>query len=285
MPIVTLRAEVVLETGAQLGEGPVWDERDGSLWFTDITGCRLHQVDVGARTQRVVTMDQEIGALVPRASGGFALAVRDGFAVWDGRAMTVVNDVLARRPDLRMNDGKCDRHGRFWASAMEWQGAPGQGTLYRLDPDLTVTPVVTGLGIGNGLGWTTDDATMVFTDTLTRQVDVLAYDLATGTVGERSCLVAVPREAGFPDGLCLDSEGFVWVALWDGGAVHRYAPDGSLDLVVELPVRRASCCTFGGPDLRTLYITTAALEGENGGGAVFSLTTHVRGVPPFAFAG
>ena len=147
-------------------------------------------------------------------------------------------DLVANLQDaegsLRMNDGKVDPAGRFWAGMMAQDHRPGAGTLYRLDPDLRVTPMVRGTSISNGLDWSPDARTMYYIDSTTRQVDRFAFDLDSGTIADRTTLIPIREGGGWPDGMCVDGEGFLWVALWDGWGVERYAPDGRLVEIVEL---------------------------------------------------
>jgi len=235
-----------------------------------------------------------IGAAALRSSGGLVLAVRDGFGALDpasGR-FDMIAPVEADDPTIRMNDGKVDPAGRFWAGTMGVDHRPGVGTLYRLDPDLRVSPMVTGVSISNGLDWSLDGRTMYYIDTPTRRVDRFAFEVATGSIAERTPAVAIRDGAGSPDGMTVDAEGFLWVALWDGWSVERYSPDGRLDRRVEVPAAQTSSCAFGGPDLDLLFITTAQEGFPPGGhpdqphaGGLFVCRPGVRGRGPFQFAG
>jgi sugar lactone lactonase YvrE len=158
-----------------------------------------------------------------------------------------------------MNDGACDRAGRFWAGTMALDERPGAGALYRLDRDGRVETMLRPVTISNGIDWTGDDRRMYFIDSPTQSVDLFDFDATTGAIANRRTFVRIPPDAGVPDGLTVDAGEGVWVALWGGGAVHRYTPDGALDCVVRLPVTHPTSCAFGGDDLRDLYITTAAI--------------------------
>jgi len=181
-----------------------------------------------------------------------------------------------------MNDGGCDPLGRFYCGSMATDESTGAGKLYRLDADLTVTVVLDGVTISNGLAWSRDGGTAYYVDSATQRIDQFTGDLA-----DRRPFVTVPKEAGTPDGLCLDAEGGVWVALWDGGAVHRYGPDGSLDAVIPMPVTRPTACAFGGPDLADLYITTSrpSADDPKPSGALFRARPGVTGFADYGFAG
>jgi sugar lactone lactonase YvrE len=289
----TWGAELAVEARAELGEGPVWDARTEVLWWVDIPGRVVHRYDPATGADEVFDAGTEVGTLVPRRSGGLLCAVRDGFAVReeDG-ALRHVAHLHGDDPTMRMNDGKCDRLGRLWASSMAFDCSPLRGCLYRLDPDYTLTPMLAPLTIGNGMAWSADDRTMYFIDSGTGGVDAIEFDLDSGELGERRQLVSVPESLGIPDGMCIDAEGFLWVALYGGSAVLRYSPDGELAGKVEVPASNVTCATFGGPQLDLLFITTARAglsEGELAGqpqaGALFVLEPGIKGVAPFEFAG
>jgi sugar lactone lactonase YvrE len=289
-----LEAELLVDAHAALGEGPVWDETGGCLWWVDILGEAIHRTDPGSGRDETMPIGQVIGAVALRASGGLVAAVRDGFVAVDpatGR-IDLLAQVESGDPTTRMNDGKVDPAGRFWAGTMGLDHRPRAGTLYRLDPDLRVTPVLHGTTISNGLDWSLDGRTMYYIDTPTRRVDRFAFDSSTGAIASRTSAIAFRDRAGSPDGMTVDSEGYLWVALWDGWAVERYAPDGRLDRLVEVPAAQASSCTFGGPNLDLLFITTAQEGFPLGGlpeqphaGGLFVCMPGVRGRTPFRFAG
>ena len=285
----------VLTPGVELGEGPAWDERRGVLVWVDIWAGHVHLYDPASGSDRHLAVGQPVGAAVPRRSGGLVLAVRDGFAFLDDDGtLTVVAEVEVDRPENRMNDGKCDRHGRFWAGTMagEYWRRTGAGALYRLDPDGSVTKMVDGVTISNGLAWSADDRTMYYIDTPTQRVDAFDYDADTGDIANRRPVVQIPKEDGSPDGMTIDAEGFLWVALYGGSAVHRYSPDGELERVVRLPASNVTSCAFGGPDLDDLFITSARQElsdeqlaAQLHAGALFDHRPGVRGLPVERFAG
>ena len=277
---------------AALGEGPCYDAATGALYWVDIPACRVHEraADGALRSWDV---GQPVGAVVVRARGGLVLAARDGFLALDlvsDAASGTVSDAitplapLGLPPGVRMNDGACDRAGRFLAGSMADDEAPGWGTLYRLDPDHAVAELIAGVTISNGIGWSPDGTLMYYIDSPTRRVDVLDYDPATGAISDRRTFAAIEAGEAMPDGLAVDAEGGVWVALWDGGAVLRFAPDGRLRQAVELPCPRVTSCAFGGPDLATLYITTAAGPGDQGG-ELFRVPAGVAGLPSYPYQG
>lgn len=289
---VELKADPVVPARAELGEGPVWDQDAGRLRWVDINAGLVHAYDPATGTDEVVRYDQSVGCIALRSAGGLVAGVRDGFALLseDG-GLELIAPVEQDRADLRMNDGRCDPAGRFLAGTMSTQDEAGAGSLYCLETDGRVRRVWSDLTVSNGLDWSSDGRRLFFIDSVTRRVDVCEYDVETGAVGDRLPAVAIPPP-GYPDGMCIDAEDALWVALWDGGAVHRYSPDGVLLAVVGLPCSRVTSCTFGGPNLSTLYITSAR-EGLRGqqladqplAGALFAVDPDVRGRPANTFDG
>jgi sugar lactone lactonase YvrE len=286
--------ELLADVRARLGEGPVWDARSGRVVWVDIEGAALHRTDPVTGATETFPMPLAISIGVPRTAGGYVAALEDGF--WtiteDGQAERLVEIPENRVRGLRFNDGGCDPAGRFWAGTMAWDFRPGAGALYRLDPDLRVTRVLDEVTISNGIGWSPDGTTMYYADTPTLRIDAFDYDLATGTASNRRPFVEVPAGGGRPDGLCVDAEGAVWLALWPGWAVHRYLPDGSLDAVIPVPVAQVSSCGFGGESLEQLFITTARVDlideernAQPHAGSLFRADPGVRGIPRGSFAG
>lgn len=288
--------EVALDAGNEIGEGPIWDDREGVLWWVDIVPGQVHRWDPAGGSHRIFDAGEMVGAVALRESSPeVVLAVRSGFALLDPRGGEVrpLVSVEADMPGNRMNDGYCDARGRFWAGTMSIdESSSPQGSLYRLDPDLRVTRVLEGVGISNGIDWTADGKTMYFADTKTPNLDAFDFDLESGTIANRRVVATVPANVGSPDGLVLDAEDCAWVAIWGGGQVRRYRPDGTLDRVVHVDVSRVTKVAFGGPDLDEMYITTAwigASEAERReqprAGHIFRCRPGVRGRRPHRFAG
>jgi sugar lactone lactonase YvrE len=272
---------------AELGEGAVWDRARGELVWVDVDRGVVHRRSPG-RPDRTVDAGQPVGCAVPRAGGGLALAVRDGFALVDpGGAPRLIAPVERERPDTRMNDGACDGRGRFWAGTMSLRGDTRSAALYRLDPDLSVRRMLPGLSVSNGIGWSPNGCTLYHVDTPRRRIDVYDVDEADGAIAGRRAVIPVAPELGSPDGLAVDSEGCVWLALWGGGALVRFSPEGGLEGRIEIPARNVTSCCFGDADLSTLYVTTAArgAEHEPLAGAVFACRPGVSGLPATPFAG
>ena len=254
----TLDASLLVDARASLGEAPLWDAADGSLVWVDILAGIVRTTSASGAARASFELGHAVGAAMPCADGGWLLADAAGFTrlARDGSRLVVL-DVLADRPDLRFNDAKCDPRGRAWAGTIESRMTPGTGTLYRLDPGPVATPVLHGLTVSNGLGWSPDARTMWFADSADRFIHGYEYDLERGGLGKRRLAIDLRDTAGKADGLCVDHEGYVWVGLWGGSAVHRYAPDGRLDAIVRVPASQVTSCAFGGPDGSILFITTA----------------------------
>jgi sugar lactone lactonase YvrE len=283
--VSTSEAVLALDARLELGESPVWDERTGTLYLVDILRGSIHRFDPRAGTSSTVTrLDGTVGAIALRRDGGLIAAAGTTVALLDEESNVTVG---ARVPDgdgVRFNDAACDPQGRFWAGTMALDDGPNRGALYRYD-ERGLTPMVAPVSISNGIDWTVDGTRMVYADSRSRRVDTFAFDAADGSLSDRRTLVELePSETILPDGLAVDAEDHVWVALWDGAAVRRYRPDGVLDRVVKLPVSRPTSCAFGGDDLGDLYITSARvgltadeLATQPQAGGVFVLRPGVRG--------
>jgi sugar lactone lactonase YvrE len=293
-PVDDLAVELVLDAHAQVGEGPVWDDASGTLVWVDIMSNAVHRYDPATGRDRTIDVGQPVGAAVLRGDGnGLVLALRDGFGMLDESSgqVQLVAAVEADVPTNRMNDGKCDPAGRFWAGTMAFEVAPGVAALYRLGPNLQVSRMLSGVTLSNGLGWSPDGRHMYYIDSTTLGLDVFDFEPADGSLGERRRLITIPPGEGLPDGMTVDAEGGLWIALHGSGSIRRYTPDGRVDRVVRVPPRMVTCCTFGGPDLTDLYITTMSLGLSEAGrraqplaGALFRCRPGVRGLPPDRFA-
>ncbi|MEV0982216.1 SMP-30/gluconolactonase/LRE family protein [Streptomyces sp. NPDC049915] len=246
--------EVAVRAGAALGEGPAWDAAAGRLIWLDILGCRVHTYDPVTGRRTVRTTEQHVGAAKPRSGGGLVLNLRDGVGLLDpdGAFRWLHHEPV---PGRRANDAAVAPDGALWAGTMRYDEAPGGGTLSRLTGDGAAEVVLDDVAVSNGTGWSPDGRLMYYIDSPTRRVDVFSY--AEGRVADRRPFAEIEEGAGFPDGLTVDADGCVWVALWDGAAVRRYTPDGRLDRTITLPTPRVTACAFGGADLTDLYVTTA----------------------------
>lgn len=282
-----MRAEQLTEPITFHGEGPVWSPAWGGLRLVDLfAGDVLSLSDDGEVARRHV--DTIAAALRPRAAGGAVIALERGFALEDSAGTLTRLPELWTDPGVRMNDGGAAPDGSFYCGSMGYDQRTGAGSLYRLAPDGTVTVELTDVTISNGLEWSPDGSLAYYNDTPTGRIDVFDWAPGTGLTGRRT-FAEIPEADGYPDGLTVDSEGGVWVALYAGGAVRRYSPEGVLDEVVEVAAGRVTACTFGGADLRQLFITTSR-EGLAPGedplaGSIFIATPGVTGLPARSFAG
>jgi sugar lactone lactonase YvrE len=286
-------ATCVVDAKNRLGEVPVWDVREQALYWVDIEGKLLQRLNADGTVDRW-TMPERIACFALREAGGLIVAFASGIAFYDLESGRI--DWIARpeadRPGNRFNEGKCDRRGRFWTGTMDDSLSAHTAALYRVDPDLSVTKVLDGIGISNSIVWSLDDRSFFFADTLDGVIDRFDFDPARGTVANRRRIVDLSGTGIAPDGSTIDTEGFLWNAQWDGWRVVRYAPDGAVDRIVELPVQKPTSCMFGGPDLRTLYVTSAIwdltpdqLRRQPQAGGLFALDVGVGGVPEPRFAG
>ncbi|MFD9460486.1 SMP-30/gluconolactonase/LRE family protein [Streptomyces sp. NPDC060027] len=278
--------EVAVRAHAALGEGPTWDPVARRLIWVDVLGSRVHTYDPASGRRTVLATEQHVGAAKPRAGGGLVVNLRDGVGLY-GPAGSGEFRWLHREPvpGRRANDAAVAPDGSLWCGTMRYDEAPGGGTLSRFDPDGTVRPILDDVAVSNGTGWSPDGRRVYYVDSPTRRIDVFDMGDDRLPVGRRPFATV---EDGFPDGLTVDADGCVWVALWDGGAVRRYTPDGVLDRVLELPVRRPTSCAFGGADLTDLYITTArtGLTAPHPmSGSLLVVPGAGKGLPQPAFAG
>ena len=283
--------EVVLDARAELGEGPRWDPGEQRLLWVDIMAGRVHAFRPDKGACRNVGVGKPVGALAGARDGSLVLAVADGFARLDFKsgATTMLAAVEADRPQNRMNDGACDPAGRFWAGTMALDESPGQGALYRLDPDLTVHTMVTGVTISNGIDWSPDGLTMYLADSGPGVVHAFDFD-ERGTIANERVFLALPEESGTPDGLTVDASGDVWVAIWGGGRVARYGADGTLREELPVPAVETTSCAFAGPGLHWLYVTTATEHWTDeqrraapGAGLLYRFETAATGRPAARF--
>lgn len=300
-----MRAEQVTDPIAYHGEGPVWSEHwsgdqraehagqqagrqrgphDGLRWVDMLAGDILSISEAGVHRQHVGSV---AAAVRPRDGGGAVVGVERGFALLDPDGAITTLPELWGSAAVRMNEGGCDPDGRFYCGSMAYDQSAGAASLYRLDPNGRVEVVFGGVTVSNGLEWSPDGSLAYYNDTPTGQVSVFDYDAENGLTGTR--VFAQLPDGGLPDGLTVDAEGGVWVAVVNRGAVHRYRPDGRLDEVVEVPVSKVTACTFGGDHLDRLYITTSqedvSTEEDPLAGSLFVADAGVRGLPTRVFAG
>lgn len=251
--------EVAFDVSNRLGEGPIWDHRIGELVWVDIDAGELWSGPPGGPARVVVTVDGDLAAVALGPDSAYLLAIDTDVMHFhpETGAMRMVDRVAV--DGTRLNDGAVDSSGRWWIGSMALDHGPGRASLYRLSVDGR-DEVLTGVGISNGIGWSADGTRMYYTDTLTRRVDVFDYDLADGTAHGRRPFVTIDETAGYPDGLMVDDEDRIWVALWSGSAVRCYDRSGALVHHLRLPVSNPTSCAFGGESLTTLYVTSARAD-------------------------
>lgn len=291
-----MRVELLFDAQAQLGEGPVWDSRTQTLYWLDILNRRVY-----AGPDVLIELDDFIGCLAPRKDGGFILTKR--FSFWtleldltqgkpDPIKLTLVLSLENEPSDNRFNDGKCDPRGRFLAGTMDMNEKNPNGSLYSFDGK-SISRLLGGVTISNGLTWSPDHKTFYYIDTPTREVKAFDYDLETGVIASPRVAVRVPESFGWPDGMTSDVLGNLWIAMWGGAQVTVWNPNtGQLLEQIPVPALNASSCIFGGRDLNELYITSARVGMDEAAltrypltGGVFRIETNVQGMPAFEFAG
>ncbi len=267
--------EIAVRANAKLAEGPRWDAAARRLLWVDIEGCELHVLESGE--DRAIGLDAMVGAAAPTSSGAVLVALADRLALVDLADESVRTLVrLPHGPALRSNDGACDAAGRFWIGTMALDETPGAGALYRYDGSLE--RVLDEVTLSNGIGWTRDATRMYYIDSPVQRVDLFDFELASGRVDDRRPFVSIDESDGIPDGLTVDDEGGVWVALYGGSCVHRYDESGHLDAVLEVPAKNVTSCCFGGDDGRSLFVTTAPPDGN-----VYVTQPGVSGPPAHVF--
>lgn len=283
----------VWPAGALLGEGPFWHPLERKLYWVDIKGPAIHAFDPRTGGRQTWPMPEQLGCIAPRRDGGFVAGLKSGFAFVDLERGTIerIGNPEPDRPDNRFNDGKCDGAGRFWAGTMDDTLQQASGWLYCLDANRRWQRRDGPYVCTNGPAFSPDSATLYHTDTVGRTI--YAFDLAVdGTPSRKRVFVRFTKADGFPDGMTVDTAGFIWVAHWGGGRVTRFRPDGAVERTIDLPVAQVTSCAFGGDDLRTLFVTTAStgLSDEARGaqplaGGLFALETEIVGLACGTFSG
>ncbi|MFC9559432.1 SMP-30/gluconolactonase/LRE family protein [Agromyces sp. NPDC056965] len=278
---------VVVSRRAACGEGPYWDTVSDTVVWVDIVGKQVLRSTIGGGTA-VIEYPEMVGAAAPRANGGLVLAVESGFAVLDAAgAVTRRIDILS--PGIRMNDAKVDPAGRYWAGSCAMDFRAGLGGLWRLDEHLAAELILPGLTQPNGIGWSPDGTAMYLVETQDRRILRFDFDPETSTITSEPTVIA--RDfGGYPDGLAVSADGHLWLAEFGGSAVHELDADGTVLRSIPIPTEQPTSCAFVGPDLRTLWVTSAAAglaaESEPAAGSVFEISGHgAVGAPVALFRG
>ena len=299
------QVECVVDCRDELCEGPIWSTRDNRLYWTDIPARAVRSWSPATGEVTTHDLPEMVTTLSERAKGGWILATDKGVVLWDPATdlWERIHEPEKDLPDNRMNDGKTDRQGRFWAGSMynNWDadGTPREiemrhGNLYRFDPDGTYKKFESGISCSNTFVWSPDDTTFYFTDSFANIIYAYDFDAATGEIANRRDWFDATDDPslGVPDGSEIDDQGFIWNTRYGGSCVLRLAPDGTIDRRIDLPVSRITSAIFGGPNLETLYIVTAwngADEAERAeyplAGSIFAIDPGARGIPQVPYAG
>ncbi len=286
--------EVLSSHTCELGEGPVWDAGNNRLYWVDILNGILHWHNFSDHTNEALAIGQKIGSVALAGDGRLVAALETGF-YFINIHQKCVSAIVTTEKEIegnRFNDGKCDPAGRFWAGSMSMGDEPHAGKLYMLNTEHQVKERIADVGCSNGLAWSADFSTFYFIDSLSSEVVAYDYDMPSGEISNRRVIIRFTPEEGIPDGMTIDSEGALWIALWNGWRVNRYSPhDGKLLDQILLPVSLVTSCTFGGQDLTDLYITSAKtglsdadLQMQPLAGSLFVVKNcGYKGELPFAF--
>lgn len=285
--------EIVIDSKSELGEGAIWNSETGELLWINITGKVLNFYNPKTDYNKEMFTGQRIGTVVPSMSGNVLVALQNGIYQFDPKTGTkkLISDPEENIANNRFNDGKCDPAGRFWAGTMSTKDKKNAGALYRLDTDLSIHKMIDNVSISNGIVWSLDKTKMYYIDTPTQKVVVYEYNNKTGEIGNEKVAVEIPKELGSPDGMTIDEDGNLWIALWGGSAVGCWNPEsGELLRTIKVPAKNVTSCAFGDEDLGTLYITTARIGTSNEdlekyplAGGVFKTRLGVKGVSAFFF--
>ena len=305
-----MEVKSILDTQCQLGEGAIWNSETQELYFIDIEGCNLFVYKEGNKLTSISPRDQmlrkyyvgekigsmgyRIGTVVPTNDPNkVIIPLQNGIFEFDltTREKTLFSNPEEQLESNRMNDGKCDPAGRLWVGSMHLEQIKGAASLYKIEPDGTHEKMIDSVTISNGIVWSLDEKTMYYIDTPTGVVQAFDYEKATGNISNGRTACVIPESLGYPDGMTIDAEGMLWIALWNGNAVTRWNPTtGKMIQKIEVPAHNVSSCAFGGKNLETLFITSARvdmteeeLEKMPLSGNVFAVKPGVRGVKAFHF--
>ena len=289
-----MKAELVLDCENHHGEGIFWNPEDQRVWWTDIEGRALWSYDPASGDHQKIEMTERVCCFAPRAAGGMIIAYADRVVLRDAGSgeETLICEFEPDNPETRLNDGRTDRQGRLVAGGMNEVSGKADSSVISIGTDLSVTTLIEGVSCANSTCFSADGRTMFFADTPDREIVAYDYEPETGAASNRRVHASFKDEPGLPDGSCVDAEGGVWNAEWEGHRVVRVAPDGRIDCVIDVPVWKPTCCAFGGPDLDTLFITTSrlmsddeALAKEPTSGGLYAVKPGFRGALDAPFNG
>ncbi len=279
-----MQPELIADYQCVVGEGPLWLPHEQKLYWTDINTGRMFRYDPAAGKHEQFYSGDVVGGFTYQDDGGLLLFMAGGAVkIWRDGELTTVIEGIPDEAQSRFNDVFADPEGRVYCGTMPTPSRPGR--LYRLDPNRTLTLVLDGIGVSNGMGLTLDRKQLYYTDTRAGKIYLFDYDQASGALSNQRVFVDTTGELGGPDGMTVDADGYVWSARWGGSCLVRYAPDGSEDRRVEFPAKKVSCVTFGGPDYMDMYVTTAGgdnkAEDGPGAGALFRVQLGIQGLPEY----
>ncbi|MFC0523268.1 SMP-30/gluconolactonase/LRE family protein [Pontibacillus salicampi] len=290
-----MSAEVFVNIQCLLGEGPYYDEQNAALYWVDILDKKVYCYTIENEELHTKEFDQHVGCLAPRENGGFILGMEKGVYSYDWQTDTLAHiaEPEPHLPENRFNDGKCDPMGRFFVGSMDHKEKQTTGSLYMVADDHNVHPMIDQVAISNGLAWSPDHTSFYFIDSPTKQVMTYSYNKETGHIHSPSVAVTFPEGVGVPDGMTMDEEGMLWIAHFGGARVSRWNPiSGELLNEYPIPAQNVTSCTFGGPERKDLFITTASAKTNDNtlkkhpySGAVFRIRTSVRGLKTSLFKG
>lgn len=299
--MINREVELIAAERAILGEGPCWDQVNNRLYWIDGFGCKVFIYNPENGENRAIDVGKYVGCVAPVKSGGLVVSLQDGFYFLDPNTEKLI---LLANPERgikenRFNDGKIDCMGRFWSGSMSMNENGGKcdfeptGALYRMDQDLSIVKVLDHVTLSNGLTWSPDNAIFYFIDTPTMRIDAFDFDRVSGNLSNRRKVIDFPENEGVPDGMTVDHDGMLWIGHYGGGRVSRWNPVSGQKLdEIMVPTLNATCCTFGGPDNKDLYITTACagmtqeemIQFPEAGG-LFRVHLDVKGIPGNYFSG
>jgi L-arabinonolactonase len=289
-----MRAELIVDCKNEHGEGVFWNPSDGRIWWTDIQGRALWSFDPVTTQSTSIPMEDRVCCFAPRAAGGLIVAYSDRVVLFDPETKqeTLVTLFEPENPETRLNDGRTDRQGRLVVGGMNEVSGKPDSSVISIDGNLKVQTLIDQISCANSICFSPAGNTMFFADTPDREILAFDYEKGRGTLTNKRLHASFKQEPGLPDGSCVDAEGGVWNAEWEGHRVVRVAPNGTIDCVIDVPVWKPTCCAFGGPNLDTLFITSsrlmsdeATLKKEPSAGGLFAVKPGIRGVVDTPFKG
>nr|XP_033804619.1 regucalcin isoform X2 [Geotrypetes seraphini]XP_033804620.1 regucalcin isoform X2 [Geotrypetes seraphini]XP_033804621.1 regucalcin isoform X2 [Geotrypetes seraphini]XP_033804622.1 regucalcin isoform X2 [Geotrypetes seraphini] len=299
--MTSIKVECVMGEKLRIGESPLWEEKEGTLVFVDITGQKVCRWNPASNHLQTVSVEAPVGSVALRNSGSYVVALGNKFGIlkWEDQSVTTIAHVDEDKLNNRFNDGKVDPGGRFFAGTMAQELRPAvvernQGSLFMLLADHSVVKHFDQIDISNGLDWSLDHKTFFYIDSLSYAVDAFDYDVTTASISNRRCLYRLEKEECIPDGMCIDAEGKLWIACYNGGRVIRIDPETGKNIhTVKLPVDKITSCCFGGKDYTEMYVTSASdgmddqwAARQPQSGCIFKISgLNVKGIAPYTFAG